>query len=120
MGQGKAFGTAGTVADPVAPEAVSSLALLTKAQHLLRRAAAQIAAEACPPEQVAGIPRSVQDVRDLEEVIKTAEQTKWVLDGKALTTDPSVTELGKAINGQESTSQAMQNIVDGYNQQVGK
>jgi alpha-1,4-digalacturonate transport system substrate-binding protein len=47
-------------------------------------------------------------------------QTKWVLNGKSLTTDPSVTELGKAINGQESTSEALKNIVDGYNQQVGK
>ena len=47
-------------------------------------------------------------------------QTKWVLDGKSLTTDPSVTELGKAINGQETVEAALKNIVDGYNQQVGK
>ena len=47
-------------------------------------------------------------------------QTKWVLAGKSLTTDPSVTELGKAINGQESVATALKNIVDGYNQQVGK
>jgi alpha-1,4-digalacturonate transport system substrate-binding protein len=47
-------------------------------------------------------------------------QTKWVLDGKALTTDPSVTEIGKAINGEQSVSDALKNIVDGYNQQVGK
>lgn len=47
-------------------------------------------------------------------------QTKWVLGGKSLTTDPSVTELGKAINGQEDVSTALKNIVDGYNQQVGK
>ncbi|NNC11568.1 sugar ABC transporter substrate-binding protein [Planctomonas sp. JC2975] len=47
-------------------------------------------------------------------------QTKWVLDGKSLTTDPSVTEIGKAINGQESVDDALKNIVDGYNQQVGK
>jgi alpha-1,4-digalacturonate transport system substrate-binding protein len=49
-----------------------------------------------------------------------AAQTKWVLNGKALTTDPSVTELGKAINGQESTATAVKNIVSSYNQQVGK
>jgi len=47
-------------------------------------------------------------------------QTKWVLGGKSLTTDPSVTELGKAINGQETVTAALKNIVDGYNQQVGK
>jgi alpha-1,4-digalacturonate transport system substrate-binding protein len=47
-------------------------------------------------------------------------QTKWVLAGKALTTDPSVTELGKAINGQQTVSTALKNIVAGYNQQVGK
>lgn len=47
-------------------------------------------------------------------------QTKWVLAGRSLTTDPSVTELGKAINGQQSVSAAMKNIVAGYNQQVGK
>jgi alpha-1,4-digalacturonate transport system substrate-binding protein len=47
-------------------------------------------------------------------------QTKWVLGGKSLTTDPSVIELGKAINGQQDVSTALKNIVDGYNQQVGK
>ncbi|WP_155056376.1 extracellular solute-binding protein [Streptomyces blattellae] len=46
-------------------------------------------------------------------------QTAWVLDGKSLTEDPTKTELGKAINGQQSADKALQNIVDGYNQQVG-
>ena len=47
-------------------------------------------------------------------------QTGWVLKGKSLTTDPTVTELGKAINGQQSASQALKNIVAGYNKQVGQ
>lgn len=47
-------------------------------------------------------------------------QTQWVLAGKSLTTDPSVTELGKAINGQQSVQKTVTNIVAGYNQQVGK
>jgi alpha-1,4-digalacturonate transport system substrate-binding protein len=46
-------------------------------------------------------------------------QTDWVLKGKTLTTDPSVTEIGKAINGQESVDTALKNIVAGYNEQVG-
>ncbi|MFF4034965.1 extracellular solute-binding protein [Streptomyces sviceus] len=46
-------------------------------------------------------------------------QTEWVLKGKSLTEDPTKTELGKAINGQQSADKALQNIVDGYNQQVG-
>lgn len=46
-------------------------------------------------------------------------QTDWVLKGKSLTTDPSVTEIGKAINGQESVQTALNNIVSGYNEQVG-
>jgi alpha-1,4-digalacturonate transport system substrate-binding protein len=46
-------------------------------------------------------------------------QTDWVLKGKSLTTDPSVTEIGKAINGQQSAATALKNIVTGYNEQVG-
>ncbi|MEU9575121.1 extracellular solute-binding protein [Streptomyces massasporeus] len=46
-------------------------------------------------------------------------QTKWVLKGKSLPEDPTKTELGKAINGQQSSDKALQNIVDVYNQQVG-
>ncbi|MEW2401267.1 sugar ABC transporter substrate-binding protein [Streptomyces sp. NPDC046862] len=46
-------------------------------------------------------------------------QTNWVLKGKSLTEDPTKTELGKAINGQQSADKALQNIVAGYNQQVG-
>ncbi|MEV5958527.1 extracellular solute-binding protein [Streptomyces sp. NPDC051987] len=46
-------------------------------------------------------------------------QTDWVLKGKSLTTDPTKTELGKAVNGQESSDKALENIVAGYNQQVG-
>ncbi len=46
-------------------------------------------------------------------------QTNWVLKGKSLATDPTVTELGKAINHQQSVGDALKNIVSGYNQQVG-
>ncbi|MEY9996758.1 alpha-1,4-digalacturonate transport system substrate-binding protein [Streptomyces sp. V4I8] len=46
-------------------------------------------------------------------------QTNWVLKGKSLTEDPTKTELGKAINGQQSAAKALENIVAGYNQQVG-
>jgi alpha-1,4-digalacturonate transport system substrate-binding protein len=46
-------------------------------------------------------------------------QTNWVLKGKSLATDPTKTELGKAINGQQSVDKALDNIVDGYNQAVG-
>lgn len=46
-------------------------------------------------------------------------QTEWVLKGKNLTTDPSVTEIGKAINGQESVHAALTNTVSAYNEQVG-
>ena len=46
-------------------------------------------------------------------------QTNWVLKGKSLTEDPTKTELGKAINGQQSSDKALENIVAGYNQQVG-
>jgi alpha-1,4-digalacturonate transport system substrate-binding protein len=46
-------------------------------------------------------------------------QTNWVLKGKSLTEDPTKTELGKAINGQQTADKALENIVAGYNQQVG-
>ena len=46
-------------------------------------------------------------------------QNDWVLKGKTLTEDPTKTELGKAINGQQSADKALENIVAGYNQQVG-
>ncbi|MFF4835872.1 extracellular solute-binding protein [Streptomyces sp. NPDC001315] len=46
-------------------------------------------------------------------------QTNWVLKGKSLTEDPTKTELGKAVNGQQSADKALENIVAGYNQQVG-
>ncbi|MGQ4336442.1 extracellular solute-binding protein, partial [Streptomyces hayashii] len=46
-------------------------------------------------------------------------QTNWVLKGKSLAEDPTKTELGKAINGQQSADKALENIVAGYNQQVG-
>ncbi|GAQ60221.1 extracellular solute-binding protein [Streptomyces scabiei] len=46
-------------------------------------------------------------------------QTNWVLKGKSLTEDPTKTELGKAINGQQSADKALEAIVAGYNQQVG-
>ncbi|WP_333735654.1 ABC transporter substrate-binding protein [Streptomyces sp. IBSBF 2806] len=46
-------------------------------------------------------------------------QTDWVLKGKSITEDPTKTELGKAINGQQSADKALENIVAGYNQQVG-
>lgn len=47
-------------------------------------------------------------------------QVKWALDGKSITTDPTVTEIGKAINGQQTSAEAVKNIVDGYDKQVGK
>lgn len=43
----------------------------------------------------------------------------WVLGGKTLTTDPSVTQMGQLINGQQDLKTTVANIVDGYNQQVG-
>ncbi|MGW1952628.1 ABC transporter substrate-binding protein [Streptomyces sp. NPDC001920] len=46
-------------------------------------------------------------------------QTGWALKGKTLTEDPTKAELGKAINGQQSVEKALDNIVAGYNQQVG-
>ncbi|WP_031487267.1 extracellular solute-binding protein [Streptomyces bicolor] len=46
-------------------------------------------------------------------------QTNWVLKGKSLTEDPTKAELGKAINGEQSADKALENIVAGYNQQVG-
>ena len=45
---------------------------------------------------------------------------KWALEGKSFTTDPTVTEIGKAINGQQSSADAVKNIVAGYDKQVGK
>lgn len=45
-------------------------------------------------------------------------QSEWVLAGKALTEDPSVTELGKAINGQQTAAAACKAIVAGYNKQL--
>ena len=47
-------------------------------------------------------------------------QVKWALEGKSFTTDPTVTEIGKAINGQQSSADAVKNIVAGYDKQVGK
>jgi alpha-1,4-digalacturonate transport system substrate-binding protein len=49
----------------------------------------------------------------------SSAQSNWVLKGKTLTEDPTKTELGKAINGQQSADKALENIVAGYNQQVG-
>lgn len=46
-------------------------------------------------------------------------QTKWVLDGKSLANAPDLTEIGKVINKQQSLDKALDNIVDGYDQQVG-
>jgi alpha-1,4-digalacturonate transport system substrate-binding protein len=43
----------------------------------------------------------------------------WVLGGKTLTTDPSVTQMGQLINGQQDLKTTVDNIVAGYNQQVG-
>lgn len=47
-------------------------------------------------------------------------QVKWALENKSITTDPTVTEIGKAINGQQSSAEALKNIVAGYDKQVGK
>ncbi|NEA68213.1 extracellular solute-binding protein [Streptomyces sp. SID12488] len=49
----------------------------------------------------------------------SSAQSNWVLKGKTLTEDPTKTELGKAINGQQTADKALENIVAGYNQQVG-
>lgn len=46
-------------------------------------------------------------------------QTNWALKGKSLTDDPTKAEIGKAINGEQSADKALENIVAGYNQQVG-
>ncbi|WP_416986674.1 extracellular solute-binding protein [Streptomyces sp. T028] len=46
-------------------------------------------------------------------------QTNWALNGKSLTDDPTKAEIGKAINGEQSADEALENIVAGYNQQVG-
>lgn len=46
-------------------------------------------------------------------------QTNWALNGKSLTDDPTKAEIGKAINGEQSADKALENIVAGYNQQVG-
>ncbi|WP_105972446.1 extracellular solute-binding protein [Streptomyces geranii] len=46
-------------------------------------------------------------------------QTGWVLKGKSLTDDPTKAEIGKAVNGEQTADEALQKIVDGYNQQVG-
>jgi len=46
-------------------------------------------------------------------------QTGWVLKGKSLTDDPTKAEIGKAVNGEQSADKALENIVAGYNQQVG-
>lgn len=109
MGQGKAFKTTGTVAGPIAPQPLSTMVrtteppldLLIRAQRLLQQAAVNITADACPPDVVDGIPRSVQDVYDLEEVIKTTEHTKWVLDAA------QATALARyAATGQETPGEA--------------
>ncbi|WP_432513500.1 extracellular solute-binding protein [Kineococcus sp. SYSU DK001] len=43
---------------------------------------------------------------------------KLTLAGKAITTDPTKDELGKAINGQQTVQQAVDNIVELLNQQI--
>lgn len=44
--------------------------------------------------------------------------TALALKGETLTNDPTVTEIGKVINGQQSTKQALANIVSSYNTQL--
>ncbi|HEY0247097.1 MAG TPA: extracellular solute-binding protein [Gryllotalpicola sp.] len=49
----------------------------------------------------------------------TTAQMKWVLKGKTLTTDPTLTEVGKYINGQQNVDATIKNIIAGYDQQAG-
>ena len=91
MGQGKAFGTTGTVADPVAPEpdlwpppTTCMTASPGDSCSACAAAAGSPPRRARPTSSRASRGRA-QDVRDLEEVIKTTEQTKWVLDAAQAT-----------------------------------
>ena len=46
-------------------------------------------------------------------------QIEWNLTGNGLTTDPTKDELAKTINGEQSVQQAVDNIIAGYDEQVG-
>lgn len=46
-------------------------------------------------------------------------QIEWNLAGKGLTADPSADEMAKAINGEQDVQTAVDNIIAGYDQQVG-
>lgn len=46
-------------------------------------------------------------------------QAKWALEGKVFGTDPTTTEVAKAINNQESVQTALQNINAAYKKMVG-
>jgi alpha-1,4-digalacturonate transport system substrate-binding protein len=48
-----------------------------------------------------------------------ANGTKLLLSGKSIKTDPTKTEMGKLINGQQDVQKTVTNIVDGLNQQLG-
>ncbi|WP_324013902.1 MULTISPECIES: ABC transporter substrate-binding protein [unclassified Microbacterium] len=46
-------------------------------------------------------------------------QTRWALDDKALAEDPTVSEMGAFINGQQDAQTTLDNILAGYEDQVG-
>lgn len=46
-------------------------------------------------------------------------QLEWNLDGRGLTADPSTDELARTINGEQDVQTAVDNIVAGYDQQLG-
>ena len=46
-------------------------------------------------------------------------QIKWALNGKSLSDDPTVAQMGAFINDQQDAETTLENIIAGYNDQVG-
>ncbi|KNC19754.1 ABC transporter [Arthrobacter sp. RIT-PI-e] len=46
-------------------------------------------------------------------------QIRWALDGKSLSDDPTVPQMGAFINDQQDAGTTLENIIAGYNDQVG-
>ncbi|SEE81007.1 alpha-1,4-digalacturonate transport system substrate-binding protein [Arthrobacter alpinus] len=46
-------------------------------------------------------------------------QVQWALNGKALADDPTVSQMGAYINGQQDAQTTLANIIAGYDKQVG-
>lgn len=46
-------------------------------------------------------------------------QIEWALNGKSLSEDPTVTQMGAFINDQQDAKTTLENILAGYNDQVG-